>query len=100
MAEIRRFYEELNKFWREEICCVVEALKKDLERWNSFRSSLKPTIEFWKVCFLPRLLYIPNQSNTMSRTGHQAVILKPYPAISHSLLQSVYSSFYFGVFLD
>ena len=57
MAEIRRFYEELNKFWREEICCVVEALKKrrvdprDFERWNSFRSSLKQTIGFWKVCF-------------------------------------------------
>jgi hypothetical protein len=59
MAEIRRFYEELNKFWREEICCVVEALKKrrvdprDFERWNNFRSSLKQTIDFWKVCFLP-----------------------------------------------
>jgi len=54
MAEIRRFYEELNKFWRDEICYVVEALKKrrvdprDFERWNSFRSSLKQTIEFWK----------------------------------------------------
>ena len=57
MAEIRRFYEELNKFWREEICCVVEALKKrrvdprDIERWNSFRSSLKQTIKIWKVRF-------------------------------------------------
>jgi hypothetical protein len=68
MAEIRRFYEELNKFWREEICHVVEALKKrrvdprDLERWNGFRSSLKQTIEFWKVCLLPLLLCIPNRS--------------------------------------
>jgi hypothetical protein len=59
MAEIRQFYEELNKFWREEICCVVEALKKrrvdprDFERWNGFRSSLKQTIEFWKVTLLP-----------------------------------------------
>ena len=47
MAEIRRFYEELNKFWRDEICHVVEALKtrrvnpRDFERWNSLRSSLK-----------------------------------------------------------
>jgi hypothetical protein len=54
MAEIRRFYEELNKFWREEICYVAEALKKrrvdprDFERWNDFRSSLKQTIEFWQ----------------------------------------------------
>jgi hypothetical protein len=52
----------LNKFWREEICYVVKALEKrrvdprDFERWNSFRSSLKQTIEFWKVCFLPLLL--------------------------------------------
>jgi hypothetical protein len=68
MAEIRRFYEELNKFWREEICSVAEALKKrrvdprDFERWNSFRSSLKQTIKFWKVCVLPLLLLcIPNR---------------------------------------
>jgi hypothetical protein len=57
MAEIRRFYEELNKFWREEICHVIEALTKrrvdsrDFERWNSFRSSLNQTIKAWKVCF-------------------------------------------------
>ena len=56
MAEIRRFYEELNKFWKDEICHVAEALKKgridpgDLERWKSFHSSLKQTIKFWKVC--------------------------------------------------
>ena len=68
MGEIRRFYEELNKFWREEVCHVVEALKKrrvdprDFERWDSFRSSLKQTIEFWKACFfkLPLLLCIPS----------------------------------------
>ena len=99
MAEIRRFYEELNKFWREEICCVVEALKKrrvdprDFERWNGFHSSLKQTVELWKVCLLHLLLGIPNRSNNMSRTGHQAVILKPHPAITHPLLQSVYSPF-------
>jgi hypothetical protein len=106
MAEIRRFYEELNKFWRDEICHVVEALKrrrvdpKDFERWNSFRSSLKQTIEFWKVCFLPLLLCIHNRSNTVSRTGRQALTLKHYPAITHALLQSVYSAFHFGVSLD
>ena len=97
MAEIRRFYKELNKFWREEICCVVEALKKrrvdprDFERWDGFRSSLKQTIKFWKVCLLPLLLGIPNRSNNMSRIGHQAVVLKPYPITTHPLLQSVYS---------
>ena len=106
MAEIRRLYQELNKFWREEICHVVEALKRrrvdprDFERWNGFHSSLKQTIELWKVCLLPQLLSIPNRSNTMSRTDHQAAILKPYPAITHPLLQSVYSTFQFGVSLD
>jgi hypothetical protein len=36
----------------------------------------------------------------MSRIGHQAVILKPYPAITHTLLLSVCSAFPFGVYLD
>ena len=55
LAEIRRFYEELNKFWTEEIRRVVEVLKKgrtdprDLERWKNFNSSLNQTIEFWRV---------------------------------------------------
>ena len=59
LAEIGRFYEELNKFWTEEIHHVVEALKKgrtdlrDRERWKNFHSSLKQTIESWKVCFFP-----------------------------------------------
>ncbi|KAH9984108.1 hypothetical protein BJV77DRAFT_1162758 [Russula vinacea] len=54
VAKIRRFYEELNKFWTEEIRHVVEALKKgrtdpkDLERWNKFHSSLKQTLGSWK----------------------------------------------------
>ena len=63
MAEIWRFYEELNKFWSEEICYVVEALKKrrvdpsDLERWDSFRLSLEQTLEFWKVQYAFCLCY-------------------------------------------
>jgi len=66
MAEIRRLYEELNKFWTEEIYHVAEALKKrrvdqrDFERWNGFHSNLKQTIEVWKVYILPLLLCIPN----------------------------------------
>ena len=99
MAEIRRFYEELNKFWQEEISHVVEALKKrcvdpkDFERWSSFRSSIKQTIEFWKVClnFSPLLLCMLKRSYTMSRTGHQAVMLKRYSA---TILQSVDSAFH------
>ena len=81
MAEIRRFYEELNKFWREEICYVVEALKKcrvnarDLERWNVFLVFLIQIIEFWKVCIL--LLLLSNRSDIGSRSGHQVIIPKP-----------------------
>jgi hypothetical protein len=100
MASIRRFYEELNKFWREEICQVAEALKKrrvdrrDFERWNSFRSSLNQTIEFWKVCFLPLLTmnsqpieyYVQNrlpscdtQTLPSNNTSPSAVRLFPLP---------------------
>ena len=66
MAEIRRFYEELNRFWTEEIGHVVEALQKrridpkDIERWNNFRSSLKQTIESWKVWFFLLYYAFPN----------------------------------------
>jgi hypothetical protein len=65
LAEIRRFYEELNKFWADEICHVVEALKmrridpRDFERWNNFHSSLKQNIEFWKVCFFSSTMRFP-----------------------------------------
>ena len=53
---------------------------------------------FGRCVFLPLLQWIHNRSNTMSRTGHQAAILKPYPAKTHPPLQSVYSAFQFGVF--
>ena len=58
LAEIRRLYEELDKFWKEEIRLVAKALKEDridtgdLERWNNYHSSLRQTMESWKVCFL------------------------------------------------
>ena len=100
MAEIRRLYKELDDFWREEISYVVRALKKlrvdqrNIERWNDFCSSLKQTIEFWKVCFSPLLLRIPNRSDTVSRTSHRAVIPKPYPAMTHPFLQFVYIAFH------
>ena len=67
MAQIRRFYEELNKFWKDEICHIAEALKKgrtdpeDLERWKNFHSSLKQTIMCWKVCVFPYYAF-PNRS--------------------------------------
>ena len=59
LAEIRRCYMELDKFWAEEISRTIEALKMcrvdptDSERWKSFHANLKETIESWKVqcCF-------------------------------------------------
>jgi hypothetical protein len=66
MAEIQRFYEELNRFWTEEIRHVVNALRrgrtdpKDLKRWDNFHSGLKQTLESWKV-FFPPLICIPQQ---------------------------------------
>jgi hypothetical protein len=66
LDKIRQLYEELNIFWKEEIRQVAEVLKKgrtdprDLERWNTFRPSLKRTIESWKVCFSPLYYVCPN----------------------------------------
>jgi hypothetical protein len=98
VAEIRRFYEELNKFWTEEIHCVVEALRKkgrtdpkDLERWNNFHSGLKQTVESWKVYFPPFNMYSATDPSTVFRIGHQTVTLKPYAATIHALLQELTS---------
>jgi hypothetical protein len=56
LDEIRGFYGELKDFWTEEVHHVIDALRRgrtdprDFERWNDFYSSLKQTIESWKVC--------------------------------------------------
>jgi len=92
--------------WLKHLRSVVVD-PRNFGRWNSFRSSIKQSVDLqvWKVCFLP-LLCIPYRSNIiMSRTGHRSKtpvlkVLKPYPAITHPLLQFVYSAFHFGVFLD
>ena len=55
LREIRRCYEDLDKFWTEEICRAVKALEMryvdpgDVERWRGFKASLEKTIETWKV---------------------------------------------------
>ena len=55
LTEIRRCYQELDKFWTEEIYRASEALKMrrvdptDFERWRIFRANLKQTIGSWKV---------------------------------------------------
>ena len=102
MAEIRRFYEELNKFWKDEICHVAEALKKgriepgDLERWKNFHSSLKQTIKFWKVCVFSSTMHFQIEQNIVFRIGHQTAMPKPYTATIHPLLLFVHPPFCFG----
>ena len=103
LAEIRRLYEELDKFWKEEICLVAKALKEDcidtgdFERWNNYHSSLRQTMESWKVCFLPftmryGALFFSTDQNTLFRIGYQRVMLKLYAATLRPLLQFVHSS--------
>ncbi len=59
---------EIDKFWRDEIYHVANALElrrvdvSDLDRWEKFQASLKETIESWKVWSLLPLLHIPVQS--------------------------------------
>jgi len=55
LIEIRRCYEELDKFRTEEICRAVEALEmcrvdlRDFERWKNCHANIKQAIELWKV---------------------------------------------------
>ena len=75
LAEIGRFYEDSNKFWTEEIHHVAEALKKgrtdprDRECWKIFRSSLKQTIESWKVGFLTFYMHSAADYNKLPSSG-------------------------------
>ena len=102
MAEIRRFYEELNIFWEDETRHVAEALKKghpdatDFERWKNSHSSLRRTIEDWKVCFFPSTLHFQNQTKHVFRIRHRAVNppvkFKPNAATIHPYLLFVHPS--------
>jgi len=55
LAQIRRCYEELDKFWTDEIRRAVKALEmrrvdlKDFERWKKIDASLKQAVEYSKV---------------------------------------------------
>ena len=103
LAEIRGFYEELNIFWKEETYHVAEALKerrtdlRDFECWNSFYSSLKLTIEFWKVCYNTSTMHFSSNQNNSFRISHRVVMLRPNATTMHSLLQFVQSSFQFCI---
>jgi hypothetical protein len=101
LAEIRRCYMELDKFWTEEISRAIEALKMrrvdpaDFERWKNFRSNLKHTIESWKVqyCFLFLCCALPTDQNALFRMSRR-VVLKLYVATMH--LRFAHSRFHFG----
>jgi hypothetical protein len=53
LGQIRRCYEELDKFWIEEIGRAETAFLTgrvdpgDVERWRNFKTSLEKTIESW-----------------------------------------------------
>jgi hypothetical protein len=55
LAEIRRCYKELDKFWMEEISRATEAYEKrrvdetDIKHWKIFCANLKQTLDSWKV---------------------------------------------------
>ena len=103
LAEIREFYEELNIFWKEEAFRAAEVFKerrtdlRDFECWNSFYSSLKLAIEFWKVCYFTSTVHFSSNQNDPFRISHRVVMLKTNVAIMHSLLQSVQSPFHFCI---
>ena len=103
LAEIRRCYEELDKFWADEIRRAVKALEmrrvdlKDFERWKDFHTSIKKAIEDSKVWQCTSLMRSRMKRNTLFRLDHQAVILKSYAAKTHNLQLFVYSSYRFGV---
>jgi len=55
LAEIRQCYEELDKFWTDEIRRAVIALEmhrvdlRDFERWKHFHASIKQAIKYSKT---------------------------------------------------
>jgi len=55
LTEVRRCYEELDKFWTDEIRRAVKALEmrrvdlRDFECWKHFHASIKQAIEYSKV---------------------------------------------------
>jgi len=57
---------------------------RDFERWNSFRSSLKQTIEIWRVCSFPSTMCF--LSNTLFRISHQAMIVPTCDLREHPLI--------------
>lgn len=106
MAEIRRFYEELNIFWEEETRHVAEALKKgrpdptDFERWSNSHSSLRRTIEDWKVFPLYTAFPKPNQTRFQNQapSGESTGEVQTQRSNNTSLSTVCPSLFYFSAF--
>ena len=105
LAEIRRCYMEMDKFWTQEISREIEALKMcrvdptDLERWKNFHTSLKHAIESWKVqC--SRLLVccaLTTDQNILFRMSYRVVALKSYVTTMYVRLRFVHSRFHFVI---
>jgi hypothetical protein len=104
LAEIRRCYIELEKFWTEEISRTIEALRmrridpKDFEHWKNFHANLKQTIESWKVQYCSSFLCSATLivQNTLFRVSYQGAILKPSASTMHARLRFAHSRFHFG----
>ena len=114
LSEIRRCYQELDKFWAEEIFRAIETLKMrrvdptDVKRWKNFSEDLKQTIESWNLnlkvqcsTLLRVLRYaLPTKQNTLFRMSYQVVMLKLYAAAMDAHLRFAHSCFRSGIPLD
>ena len=106
LAEIRRCYMEMDRFWTDEVSRAIEALKmrrvdpNDFERWNTFHANLKHAIESWKVQygFLFLCYALPTDQTILfrTRTSYRVVVLKPYAATLRVRLRFAHSRFHFG----
>ncbi|KAI0259463.1 hypothetical protein BC834DRAFT_1035892 [Gloeopeniophorella convolvens] len=74
LKEIRQCYNDMDKFWVEEIGRVTESLKtrridpEDANRWRAFRDSLQRTINCWKT---------GSDSGTTSSRNSRTGVLSP-----------------------
>lgn len=96
LCEISRCYEELDKFWTEEVCRAVTALEscrvdpRDVERWEESNASLQQTIESWKVWFFS---ISPGREQTKSfRLINNAAVSGTYSMITVQVPLFVHST--------
>jgi hypothetical protein len=100
LAEIRRCYAELDKFWTEEIFRAIEALKTHridppisnagrtfIQTLNKLLSPGRYRIVSYFLCCA-----LPTNQNNLFRMSYQVAMLKPYAATAHSCLRLAHFS--------